>query len=378
MRRDFTIERYREFLEALLNKGFSFLKVCEYYANHEMLNNANKGMRKDANRFVLLRQDVDKLPQNSLALARIQKEIGIRSTFYFRAVKRSFVPEVIEEIAGLGHEIGYHYEDLSLAAKRLKAEGGRQKWGSNDKIQDTSNKIQVSSSDQEVQQLTDQRNNLEHGTWNTEQLFEAAIESFGRNLERLRKCDDVKTICMHGSPRSKWDSRLLWKYYDYREFGVDCEPYFDLNMESMLYLTDTGRRWNGSNVSVRDKAQSTELRAQIFEENSRLSDLETERRRDKNAESGTLNAEPFCNWKVKPIPGSLMNMTEKSAEFQERYNFISTSDIIRATEQCELPDRLMMTFHPQRWTDETVPWVKELVWQNTKNVAKYFLIKLRK
>jgi hypothetical protein len=37
----------------------------------------------------------------------------------------------------------------------------------------------------------------------------------------------------------------------------------------------------------------------------------------------------------------------------------------------------MMTFHPQRWTDDMVPWIKELVWQNVKNVGKYFLVRVR-
>jgi hypothetical protein len=30
----------------------------------------------------------------------------------------------------------------------------------------------------------------------------------------------------------------------------------------------------------------------------------------------------------------------------------------------------MMTFHPQRWTDNRVLWMKEFVWQNVKNVVK--------
>ena len=36
----------------------------------------------------------------------------------------------------------------------------------------------------------------------------------------------------------------------------------------------------------------------------------------------------------------------------------------------------MMTFHPQRWTDKPIPWMKELVWQNTKNIGKYFIVKM--
>jgi len=35
----------------------------------------------------------------------------------------------------------------------------------------------------------------------------------------------------------------------------------------------------------------------------------------------------------------------------------------------------MITVHPQRWTDKPLPWLKELVWQNTKNVIKRFIVK---
>ena len=53
--------------------------------------------------------------------------------------------------------------------------------------------------------------------------------------------------------------------------------------------------------------------------------------------------------------------------------FKSTSDIINAVAIGRLPDQIMFTFHPQRWTDKPFPWAKELLWQNTKNVAKYLL-----
>jgi len=63
---------------------------------------------------------------------------------------------------------------------------------------------------------------------------------------------------MHGSPLSKWDNRDLWKRYNYRDFGIIGEPYFDVNFDKVLYLTDTGRRWDGEGVSVRDKVTSVE------------------------------------------------------------------------------------------------------------------------
>jgi hypothetical protein len=58
--------------------------------------------------------------------------------------------------------------------------------------------------------------------------------------------------------------------------------------------------------------------------------------------------------------------------------FRSTFDIIQAAEKGQLPDKIMITTHPERWTDRPLPWVKELVWQNVKNVVKFFLIKVTK
>ena len=38
----------------------------------------------------------------------------------------------------------------------------------------------------------------------------------------------------------------------------------------------------------------------------------------------------------------------------------------------------MMTFHPQRWTDNSVEWGKELVWQNFKNVVKRAMVEFKR
>jgi len=329
MRKDFTLATYRRLLEALVDKGFSFIKMCEI--------NANKLMQNDAKRLVLLRQDVDRLPANSLAIAKIQSELGIKSTYYFRIVPQCFDPIVIEQIAGMGHEVGYHYEDMSFAWAKLK-------------IQDSKFKIQ--------------------GEELEKKLAGIAIESFARNLEKLRKIAPVKTICMHGSPLSRWDSRLLWKYYDYHDFGIIGEPYFDVDFDKVLYLTDTGRRWDGENVSVRDKAEGGRLKAEG-------------KGTEKKAESGERRAKsenPYKDWKVIPIKYRTHTDVSPSPipPFSlSQYKFHSTTDIINAAENGQLPDKIMMTFHPQRWTDKPLPWVKELVWQNLKNVGKYFLVRFR-
>jgi len=50
--------------------------------------------------------------------------------------------------------------------------------------------------------------------------------------------------------------------------------------------------------------------------------------------------------------------------------FRYTWDIIEAVDKGLLPDRVMLNTHPQRWDDRFGPWMKELVWQNVKNVIK--------
>ena len=60
---------------------------------------------------------------------------------------------------------------------------------------------------------------------------------------------------MHGSPRSKWDSKDLWKEYNYRDYGIIGEPYFDIDFNKTAYYTDTGRMWDGEKFSVRDKTE---------------------------------------------------------------------------------------------------------------------------
>ncbi|OFX26388.1 MAG: hypothetical protein A2041_07355 [Bacteroidetes bacterium GWA2_31_9b] len=271
---DFTLKTYKKLLDSLLNQGFSFQTFCEY-------------IEKPFDKTIVLRHDVDKLPENSLQFAQIQHKLGIKGSYYFRLIPESFNPEIIEKIARLGHEIGYHYEDIDFASKSIEYQV------SSIKTQDEKEKI----------------------------IAEKAIELFEKHLAELRKYYPVKTICMHGSPLSKYDNKLVWKYYNYRDFGITGEPYFDVDFNSVLYLTDTGRRWDGDRVSIRDK-------------------VKRQKSQDKS--------------------------------------FKNTLDIIKAVEKRELPNQIMFTFHPQRWSDKPIPWVKEIVLQNVKNLVKRMVLKLRR
>ena len=243
---DFTIDKYRQLLHALQSYGFDSL---------------------------VMRHDVDLLPENSLRTARLESSMGMMGIYYFRAVPESWDEEIIREIASLGHEVGYHYESLTTCSGDV----------------------------------------------------DAAYVDFCQNLDKLRKLVSVTSICMHGSPRSPYDSKDIWKKYDYHALGIENEPYLDTDFSKVFYLTDTGRRWDGYKVSVRDK-----------------------------------------------IPQYQDEWTAKGLVFH------STDDVIEGLHQNRIPKNLMMTVHPQRWNPFGFAWCKEMLFQNAKNVVKRVVISVKK
>lgn len=227
-----------------------------------------ESIKSPARKSIVLRHDVDLKPQNSLLSATLENKLGIKGSYYFRIVPESYNTHIIKQIAQLGQEIGYHYETMDTCQ------------GNVDK----------------------------------------AYDEFCRNLEMFREIYPVQTICMHGSPRSRFDNREIWKKYDYRKLGITGEPYFDVNFNEVFYLTDTGRRWDGYKFSVRDKVPQQE----------------------QWAKQGLI--------------------------------FRSTNEIIAAANQNKLPAKIMITIHPQRWTNKPIPWLQEWALQNLKNTIKYLII----
>lgn len=261
--RDFTRTQYRELLVTLKAAGYRFVTFGEYC------------QAKPQSPYVILRHDVDLKAINSLRTAQIEAELGLTASYYFRVVPESNQPAIIRQIADLGHEIGYHYEDMAIA------KGDAEK----------------------------------------------AFAHFQQWLTYFRQFYPVQTICMHGAPTSQYDGRDLWKQYNYCDLDIIGEPYFDADFAQMLYLTDTGRCWDGYKVSVRDK-----------------------------------------------IP------VHQDEWIRRGWVFHHTDDIIRFIQtqpQQQLPN-IMFTTHPQRWTNSPIAWWRELILQNIKNIIKRILINRRK
>jgi hypothetical protein len=159
------------------------------------------------------------------------------------------------------------------------------------------------------------------------------------------------------------------------------EPYFDINFEEVLYLTDTGRCWDGDLYNIRDKAVGARSKIQTTKGSSgqKVKDPDNQRFVWADGRNVKSSLQPSA---ISHQPSSPLNhhpvTPSHRRTIEPLHHFHSTFDIIYAAEAGKLPDKIMLTFHPQRWTDKPIPWMKELIWQNTKNVAKYFLIKLRK
>lgn len=230
---------------------------------------------KDSGIDYSLRHDVDLRPDRALRVAELEKAAGITASYYFREANFDSDADTIRRIAAMGHTIGYHYESLTTCYGNMSA----------------------------------------------------AYNDFCRNLERLRRLVPVNTACAHGSPGSPWDSQDIWKEHDIHVLGIEYEPMLDTDFSRTLYLTDTGRRWDGWRMSVRDKVPQYQRQ-----------------------------------WE------------------QEGLRFRTTNDILQALANPNHPihnRNLLVNTHPQRWMPFSPQWVKEVTIQKIKNIAKWAIVEFR-
>lgn len=276
--RDFTLKSYDSLLDALIESDYHF---CIFEEVHKC----------NMERFVILRHDVDRKPVRAVRMAEIEKRRNIRASYHIRVFpgRETELKEIVEPLISYGHEIAYHYEDLSVTYRERKSSG---------------NLRAVPISDNE--------------------LLENAGTRFKKNIDCLRRYYPVKVASMHGDPSSAVDNRKLWDYFDCHDFGVTCEPYLHIDYEKVLYLTDTGRRWDAGRSNIRDRVAAL--------------------------------------WPSDAPPPP------------ERFP-ASTREVINIIRSGRSPHKMIINTHPQRWNDGILPWATELFWQNIKNIIKtvYYL-----
>lgn len=251
---DFTFELLEKLLATILRNNYQCITYRDYLERKDI-----KG------KMVILRHDIDAQPAKAVRAAQLEEQYGIKGTYYIRCTRRVYNIPSLEKIVQAGHEIGYHYENMSKSSGNIAA----------------------------------------------------AISSFEQHLQLLRTLYPVCTICMHGSPLSRFDNRELWQHYNYRDYGILAELYMDTDFDNMWYVTDTGRGWN-SRYNIRDKVKS-----------------------------------------AFSIPVK------------------DTFDLIHLFNRQALPDRIMITIHPQRWSINNIDWTKEIISQTVRNLFKITLHKTR-
>lgn len=250
--KDYTLEIYEALLLQALQSGYQFQTFEQYIENPK------------AGKVLVLRHDVDRIPINAYKMAKIERKVGVDASYFFRIVKSVWNPKIIKDVTDLGHEVAYHYEDLTI----------------------------------------------------TKGDYEKAIKHFEHHLAELRKFYPSKTICMHGSPMTKWDNRKIWDKYNYRDYGIIAEPYFDVDYSQTFYVTDTGRSWDNAEFNVRDRVNSG-------------FDI-------------TIN---------------------------------STHHLIQLFKEGKMPEKVIINTHPHRWFSPGLNWYKELIMQNLKNRIKRLIVK---
>ena len=189
--RDFTLNSFQLLLKSFLNKGYEF---------HDLVNFTENSSGKK----IFLRHDIDRYTNRIEKFAVLEKNLGIRSTFYFRTPHKPVHVKMIETVVKNHHDIGYHYNDLAEHKGNVRS----------------------------------------------------AMQSFSDTLSVLRTMAEVKSICMHGNVRSSINNLDLIKEIDLTENGLTGDPYIMIDHHNVLYLTDTCRCWNCDKFSKWDRVQS--------------------------------------------------------------------------------------------------------------------------
>ena len=88
MNRDFTLSKYRQLIETIINRNYTTKTVYDH-------------LTSPSSKCIILRHDVDREIKRAVEMAKIEYEYDIASTYYFRHTKDVFKPEIIADIADI-------------------------------------------------------------------------------------------------------------------------------------------------------------------------------------------------------------------------------------------------------------------------------------
>ena len=179
-----TFSGYSKLITEIIKSRYKIYTVDEYIND------------KPQNGAVILRHDVDVNAQQALKLARLEKGLGIKSTYYFRCIPKVYNESIMKSIREMGFEVGYHYETLD------KSYGD----------------------------------------------FPKAIQLFKDELQSFRKVIPVKTVCAHGNVvRNKHYSGSNYDIFQFDpnllvECSLSAEAYLTMHAPPLVYISDSIER----------------------------------------------------------------------------------------------------------------------------------------
>jgi len=260
-RLDFTCDKYQELCQAVSTSKYTAITLAGYLKlNHD----------RNSRPYVIMRHDIDRSPRRALDAAVIEHRHGIPATYYFRNQKGTYVPDIVDKIASLGHEIGLHYETID------KCKG------------DTA----------------------------------SARRLFREELQLFRSRYEIKTVCAHGNPLTRFNNADIWKDVSLSDFDLLGEAFLSLDYGRFAYFSDSGRTW--------------------------------------------LNSES------QKMPGKDCVKTAFS-QWQPR----SSDDVIRIIQDGSLPNICILT-HPERWTSGAAAFAGRFILDTAFSWAKTAIYTYRK
>ena len=106
---DFSFAHYEHILRKALRSKYAVFCLGDFVA-----------LKRRPKKVLLLRHDIDFVPERAVAMAAVEKKLGVKATYFVR-VHADYNPfnfrvwSFLDRIRGLGHEIGLHHENLDFA-----------------------------------------------------------------------------------------------------------------------------------------------------------------------------------------------------------------------------------------------------------------------
>jgi len=177
------LDEYRELLSQALNAGYLPCSIPTFW------NLIQEGKITPRNKYFVLRHDVDTDPRTAEEMWKIERQLGVCSSYYFRLC--TLAPDLMRRIQDSGSEASYHYEELSTLAKQYRLKSASA----------------------------------------VRARMEEAKDNFRANLLHLRKLTSLpmKTVAAHGDFMNRklgvHNQEILTDFALRRELGIKVEVY---------------------------------------------------------------------------------------------------------------------------------------------------------